>query len=771
MAKTITVTNANDDGTGSLRQAIATAQPGDTILFTPSLANQTITLTSGQLDIDKDLIIDGGNAAGLTISGNNASRIFDVQFQKSFTLKNLTIIDGKTTEEGKEGNGGAIKTSSEVTLTIENSQFLNNVASGEGGGAISAGHQSKTTILNSKFDGNDGTLGLNERGGGAIITNGFAVLTIDNSEFVNNKGINGGAINAPSTALTIENSIFADNDTTVGAEIASSASSPRGFGGAIYTDGVSASFGGDNGSIIIRNSRLENNKGAGAGGAAFLFIYPGDNVVIEDTKILNNSVIFNDTEEARGGGIRFGTGESSINRNSPGQFDIINTTFAGNTAESQGGGLWIDKKLDLTKVNIVNSTFSENKAENEDSTVGLGGAIATFAPTTITNSTIANNNAAQLAGAIYTSESPELTPEITVTNTIFDRNVAANENGNKQQTNIQLIDGGNNLQFPGIDNNNNEELVTENIAIGEPNLAPLQEIDATLVRPLQPGSLAIDAGNNTDAPTTDQRGRERPIDGDGNGSEIVDIGAYEFDDRALLNNPPAVLRNQFLALKEKAASIISKDTVQVIDADGDPITFGIKELPENGILELNNNTLTADDTFAQADIDSGNLSYVHNGSETAEDTFNVSATDGNGGDIDSIDVNLEIEQVNDRPTDILLENNEVEENSDSGKVIGQLSTVDAEAEDSHTYILVNDAGGRFRIEGDRLLVDKGYKLDFETNRSHEIAIRTTDSGTPSKSFRKEFKIQLNDVGEGVAGFRMEGTENEISSRAVRTTIS
>ena len=45
---TIEVTNNNDDGAGSLRDAIATAQSGDTIEFAPSLANQTITLTSGQ---------------------------------------------------------------------------------------------------------------------------------------------------------------------------------------------------------------------------------------------------------------------------------------------------------------------------------------------------------------------------------------------------------------------------------------------------------------------------------------------------------------------------------------------------------------------------------------------------------------------------------------------------------------------------------------------------------------------------------------------------
>jgi hypothetical protein len=78
MSNIITVTSIADSGSGSLREAIATAQAGDTIQFDSSLANQTISLTSGQLNINKNLIVDGANASGLTISGNNATRIFRV---------------------------------------------------------------------------------------------------------------------------------------------------------------------------------------------------------------------------------------------------------------------------------------------------------------------------------------------------------------------------------------------------------------------------------------------------------------------------------------------------------------------------------------------------------------------------------------------------------------------------------------------------------------------------------------------------------------------
>src|SRR5262250_1127119 len=69
----LTVLNNADSGAGYLRAAIAAAQSGDTIVFDPSLAYETITLTSGPLAISSNLTIDGLGANHLAISGNNAS--------------------------------------------------------------------------------------------------------------------------------------------------------------------------------------------------------------------------------------------------------------------------------------------------------------------------------------------------------------------------------------------------------------------------------------------------------------------------------------------------------------------------------------------------------------------------------------------------------------------------------------------------------------------------------------------------------------------------
>ncbi|MBD0314820.1 MAG: DUF4347 domain-containing protein, partial [Microcoleus sp. T3-bin5] len=229
---TITVTNNNDSGPGSLRNAIASAAAGDIIQFASSLASQTITLTSGQLVINKNLTIDATGATNLTISGNSTSRVILIEGSTNVTLKNLIVANGKVsgTDANNEAtsSGGGIQTGGNSTLTLDNCQVNNNVA-GFGGG-IYTGFRSTTTVINSKFSGNDGSLATNtERGGGAIATKSGGSLTIRDSEFTNNKGSFGGAVNNLLGSLTIENSKFTGNRTN------------KGVGGAVYVDGANAS--------------------------------------------------------------------------------------------------------------------------------------------------------------------------------------------------------------------------------------------------------------------------------------------------------------------------------------------------------------------------------------------------------------------------------------------------------------------------------------------------------------------------------------------------
>jgi hypothetical protein len=107
-AGTIIVNDAGDTGPGNcattctLRDAIASAIADDTVQFQPGLASP-ITLTQGELLIDKALTIQGPGAAALTISAGNASRVFKIAANVS--IAGLTIADGKLI--GSKGSAGA----------------------------------------------------------------------------------------------------------------------------------------------------------------------------------------------------------------------------------------------------------------------------------------------------------------------------------------------------------------------------------------------------------------------------------------------------------------------------------------------------------------------------------------------------------------------------------------------------------------------------------------------------------------------------------------
>ncbi|MEG4456257.1 DUF4347 domain-containing protein, partial [Microcoleus sp. N9_A1] len=513
---TIVVANNSDSGPGSLRAAIATAVAGDIITFAPGLASQTITLTSGQLDIPvgKNITIDGAAAAGLTISGNNASRAFfvnaNVATATNFVVKNLIITNGKTTDRG-----GAIGTTDEVNLTVENVQFNNNVAD-QGGGAIFGNFNNTLTVTNSKFNGNVATAANDERGAGAIGFLSFKTFTVTNSDFTNNKGINGGAINSLQGKLTIDNSRFIGNDTTA-ATFATGQPNDflRGFGGALYTDRASNPSEAS-GTIKITKSVFQDNKGRGEGGAAYLFTGTQDSVSIADSTFQNNEIL-----SLSGGNNGVGGGLVNLSNGLNKGLTVSNTTFAGNKAPGQGGAMWI---MDAPTT-ITNSTFSGNQVTGTTDFYGnVGGAMALYSPTTIVNTTIADNSARWVGGGISAAEGKP----VSVKNTIFSNNTAGNEFGIQQHTSSELTDQGGNFQWPVKKTTNfNDYNATASITIADPLLGPLQNINGAFVRPLLTGSPAIDKGVPSGAPATDQRGQTRPQDGDSIPGAIVDSGSFE----------------------------------------------------------------------------------------------------------------------------------------------------------------------------------------------------------------------------------------------------
>ncbi len=488
----LTVTTANDQGTGSLREAIARANPGDTIKFSRSLRNQTIRLNSS-LVISKSITVDGSAANQLTISGEGEHQVFSVQTPgTNVTLKNMAIANGFTTDKG-----GGVGTDMETNLVLRNVFFSDNIAH-QGGGAVYSGYRSTATVLNSRFVNNDGSIGGSEHGGGAILIWSESQLSVKSSVFGHNKGHNGGAINSLLSELTVTDSRFVNNDARSGA------SAGAGYGGAIYTDGASDNNNPDSGTILIRNSQFDRNQGAGQGGALFLFAYPPDRVILEDSMVTNNSVVKNSTGDALGGGLRHGNSELVIN----------NSTFADNRASVQGGGVWLGEN---SPVAITNSTFSGNQADDGTGN-GLGGAImiaSNTGSTTITHSTIVNNEAGFMGGGFFVGNQP-----VTLTNSLIADNHAGNPWNKNHHSNRQLNEGGGNLQYPAPQTTDPQDvLVTATITVADPQLLPFSSYGgATFTYALAPDSPALDAGLITPV-TTDQRGGQR--------DRQPDIGAFE----------------------------------------------------------------------------------------------------------------------------------------------------------------------------------------------------------------------------------------------------
>ncbi len=88
----------------------------------------------------------------------------------------------------------------------------------------------------------------------------------------------------------------------------------------------------------------------------------------------------------------------------------------------------------------------------------------------------------------------------------------------------------------------------------------------------------------------------------------------------------------------------------------------------------------------------------------------------------------QVSNANEPPQNVAFTGDGVNENALNGTVVSSLSATDPDAASSTTYSLVNNAGGRFEIAGDAIIVANSGLLDFETSTSHTVIVRATDSG-------------------------------------------
>ena len=259
---TITVAFANDSGAGSLRQAIASANAAGTassIIFNAALAGQTITLTSGQLTLTGNATIDASAlSGGISLSGNNSSRVLQIAAGATVALAALTIRNGVAPAGSYPANsGGGILNQGTLTLTnctLTGNQAVQSFAAGGGG---IENNNASLAVYNSTLAGNSALLGggidsyptaatallsqctvagntATQNGGGCYSE---GTLIVDQSTLSGNQaGALCGGINQYGGALTLKNSIVAGNTQATGGDLA--ASNPITFAGANLTSGT-----------------------------------------------------------------------------------------------------------------------------------------------------------------------------------------------------------------------------------------------------------------------------------------------------------------------------------------------------------------------------------------------------------------------------------------------------------------------------------------------------------------------------------------------------
>jgi hypothetical protein len=435
------------DLNGDLRYCITQAQDGDRITFG---VQGSITLTSGELPITKDLNIEGPGADILTVSGNHASRVFNIAATPNVTISGLMITNGQAPSNQ---NGGGINNAGTLTIT---DSIINGNSAATGGGIQNAG---TLTVTNSSVNGNTA----------AVFSAG-----------INNDG-----------RLTINGTTLDHNNASAGGALGNS----------------------NSGTITITDSTLDDNLGGGMGGGIRNF---GGTVTV-----LRSIFTGNYTPGGNGGGI-----------DNEGMMSLTDSTLTGSSSEGGGGGILNGAFNGGAMLLITRSTLNDNSAASG------GGGIANWATLIVTDSTLSGNSASFGAGITNYNGSSIVTfstlsgnhggginlfrGQITARNTIL----AANTGGSSPDINGPLNSQGHNLIGDGTGGSG----FTDTDLVGtadnpiDPLLGPLQDNGGpTWTMALLPGSPAIDAGDNTDAPDWDQRGEgfRRIVNG------IIDIGAFE----------------------------------------------------------------------------------------------------------------------------------------------------------------------------------------------------------------------------------------------------
>src|SRR5262245_49074250 len=295
-AATLTVTNTNDNGPGSLRRSLAIARDGDTINFA---VTGTITLTSGALPINKNMTISGPGADQLSIDGNQAIAVFGVFYGNAATISGLTA---RNAQSGIFNDGIVVVTNCVLSGNSYNGFSNYGVAT-----------LSSCVLTGNSYDGlysyngvtsvSDCVVTGNARGG--LFNNGnfgpndsaagFRTMTVSDSIISSNSGP--GVLNY--FFLTILNSTLSGNSA-----------GDAGDGGAIKSGTFKAP-----GGVTVVNSTISGNSASGGGGGIAIYYW--------GVTIVNSTISGNSAGDAGGGMANYDGGVQLVNSTISGNLSLL----------------------------------------------------------------------------------------------------------------------------------------------------------------------------------------------------------------------------------------------------------------------------------------------------------------------------------------------------------------------------------------------------------------------------------------------------------------
>ena len=339
------VTNQNDSGPGSLRQATADVRDGGSVCFDPQVFSTyaPIELTTAIL-VDKNVSFLGTTANGVTIHGAASERLFTINAGAQVFMNGLML------RYGSDQQGGLIKSSG--TLSMRECGLTD--GSAEYGGAIYAG--GTISLVDSRVSDSAA-----DTSGGGIYCDACA-LSIERSDITWNTAVLGGGIYADEGAVSLGDYSEVMNNTAQ-------------QGGGLYADGA-----GSTPHVIDTGSFTTNTAQEDGGG---VYLNGGTLELHADPQISGGPGAIDGNIAINGGGVFVRQGQLSV---------YGNATIRYNASQGDGGGVY---SQGLVTVGDSASIYNNN-------TKGSGGGIYNLQDVELTDSArIEQNSASNVGGGIY----------------------------------------------------------------------------------------------------------------------------------------------------------------------------------------------------------------------------------------------------------------------------------------------------------------------------------------------------------------------------------